>query len=47
MGIVAQTARISTVAIAPGGNLYTGIPLVEFLLLGRRTCVDGLLRPMT
>ena len=46
MSIVAQAARVGTVAIAPGGNLHTGIPLVEFLFLGGRAAGDSRLRPM-
>ena len=46
MGIIPKSASICTIAIAPSGNLYTGIPFIEFLLLWRCTCVDGILCPM-
>ena len=47
MGIVTQSTSICTIAIAPSGYLNTGIPLVQFLLVGRGSCVHSILRPVT
>ena len=46
MGIIAKSASIGTIAIAPGGNLHTSIPFVELLLLRRHTSIHSILSPM-
>ena len=46
MSIVAQSACISAVTVAPSGNLHAGIPLIESFLVGSGTRIDGILGPM-
>lgn len=47
MGIVAQTAVVSTNTIAPSSYLYTGIPFVQVFFFGSSAQLACLLYPAT
>ena len=47
MSIISQTAIIGTDAVAPGGNLYAGIPFVEVFLCCGLTQVACFLYPVS
>ena len=47
MGIVTQTAVVSTNTIAPGSYLHTGIPFVQVFLFGSSAQLACLLYPAT
>ena len=46
MGIVAQSACIGAVAVAPCGYLHACVPLIQFLLIGSITRIHSILSPM-
>ena len=46
MGIISQSALISTVAITPSGYLYARVPFIELFLLGSCSRIHSVLSPV-